>query len=94
MVEMTGKELLNEIEKGIKEGERLFLFGLCALVFFIVGACACVIADLWISVAMILVTGCFTTNTVCKTYSLLCEMYFEKGQIEALFRLECMVNDR
>ena len=33
MVEMTGEELLNVIEKGIKEGERLFLFSLAFLVF-------------------------------------------------------------
>ena len=94
MVEMTGEELLNVIEKGIKEGERLFLFSLAFLVFATVFMCLSAIANDWIGVVLVLVPCCVLSHTIYKTYSILCDLYYEKGEVAALVRLECIVNDR
>ena len=92
MVEMTGEELLNEIEKSIKEGERLFLCSIAVLLFVTVTMCLFATADEWIDVVIMLVTGCILSYEAYKVYGILCDMYYDKGQVEALVRLERIAN--
>ena len=94
MVEMTGEEFLKEIEKSIKDGEWLLLFGIAFLIFATAFGCWCAVSEQWINALLVLVPCCFLSHTTYKTYSLLCEMYFQKGQVEALIRLERMANEK